>query len=242
MTDRDDRAGAAPGGPHGRRGDEVLRPDAVSPGDRHDGRDHDRRDRGASESSDGPAGATGSGADGALDRLAERAVASVLDVLRRVTKLAGAVTIFVVVACVGGFLLGLAAFDGGGRGLWIAIGGLGATWAVGTALAALWRLRVIRRGGAELVGEVRALLTGDPASRRTVIETVEAPDGRTSIVARSRDLSGLRDLASSNPGGAGRLAFALASVTRVPAMLVLAVVIGLAFVGLSLIFLVAIAL
>ena len=227
MTDRHDRPGSGradgAAGARGPRRDgsdgEVIRPDAGRPGDDPRAADH----------------------GDPLDRLAERTVDSVLGFLGRVTKLAGAVAIFTVVTCVAGFLLGLAVFDGGGRVLWIAVGGLAATWAIGTVLAALWRLRVIRRGGHQLVGEVRTLLGGGGASERTVVETVERPDGTTGVIARSRDFGSLRDLASAHPGDVGRLSFALASVTRVPAMLALAVVLGLGFLGLSLIFLVALA-
>ena len=67
-----------------------------------------------------------------LDRLARRAVDTVLTLVRRGMALAGGVLILAVVFGIGGFLLGLAALDGGIETVWIVVGGFFAVLAIGS--------------------------------------------------------------------------------------------------------------
>ena len=178
--------------------------------------------------------------DGAfgLDDLAERAVEALLGLLRRVNALAGAVLIFAVVACVLGYLLGIAALDGGLRTFWIIIGGIAALWAIGSVVAAMFRLRAVRQGSDLMVGEVRTLISGDHHSERTVVETVEATEGSDDdgIASMSRQFVSLRDVVNGHQSDFRQLSMALASITTLPGAMALAIVIGFGFAGLSVIF------
>ena len=174
----------------------------------------------------------------AIDQLAEGAVDLVLGLLRRANALAGAVLIFSVVACIGGYLLGIAALGGGLGTAWIILGGLFAVWAIGAVLVAMWRLRAVRRGSGALVDEVRTLIGGDVQSEQTVIETIEVTEDRKDdgIVQISRQFFSLRDLVDGHTSNFTQLSLALSSITTFPGFMALATVIGLGFAGLSLIF------
>jgi hypothetical protein len=171
--------------------------------------------------------------------LAERAVGVLLGLLRRANALAGGVLIFAVIACFSGYLLGVAALDGGARTAWIAIGGFLTLWAVGSVLLAMWRLAVIRRGSAALVGEVRRFIGGNADAERTVLETVEVTEvsGDDSIVEVSRQFSSLRAGVDRNSSSFTELSSALRSLTTFPGLMAIATLIGFAFLALSLIFL-----
>ena len=111
--------------------DDLIQPDGVTKGD-----------------------SSSAGDEFDLDDLAERAVDVVLVLLRRANALAGGVLMFAVLACVGGYVLGIAALGGGLRTLWILAGGLLAVWAIGSVVASMFRLRAVRRGSDAMVGEV----------------------------------------------------------------------------------------
>ena len=204
---------------------DAVTPDAVTP---------DAVTPGSSESSSGQANTPDSGLDG----LAQRAVDVVLGLLRRANALAGGVLMFAGVSCVLGYLLGIAALDGGLRTFWIVVGGVGAAWAIGSVLVAMWRLRAVRRGSDALVSEVRTLIGGDRTSRRTVIETVESTEGddSTGVVQLSRQFFSLRQMVGDHRSTYTQLTLALTSITTFPGLMVLATVIGFGFAGLSLIF------
>lgn len=180
------------------------------------------------------------GSDGASgpDELAERAVDMVLMFLRRVNALVGGVLIFAVIACLGGYLLGIAALGGGARTFWIIAGGVAATWAIGSLGAAMFRLHAVRKGSDLMVEEFRALLGGDDRSQRTVIETVEATKGSDGdgIVSVSRQFFPLRTVVMDRRSDFTQLSLALASITTLPGALALAAVIGFGFTCLSLLF------
>lgn len=198
---------------------DVIRPDGVTSGG-HNG---------------GPSGAHAG--FGSVD-IAERAVDVLLGLLRRASVLAGGVLIFAVVACVGGYVLGIAALDGGLRTFWIVAGGAAGLWAIGSVAAAMVRLRVVRAGGEELIEEVRSLIGGDRDSERTVIETVESTEGSgdDGIVSMSRQFFSLRDVVNEHRSTFAQLSAALASITSLPGAMALATVIGFGFTGLSVIF------
>ncbi|MFK7918272.1 MAG: hypothetical protein AB8G14_09370 [Ilumatobacter sp.] len=173
-----------------------------------------------------------------LDDLAERAVEVLGVLLRRASALAGGVLMFAVIACVIGYVLGVAALSGGLRTFWIIGGGLLAVWATGSVLAAMFRLRAVRQGSDVMVDEVRSLIGGDHDSERTVIETVESTEGSNDdgIVHLSRQFFSLRDVVKGHRSDFKQLSLALASITTLPGAMALATVIGFIFAGLSLIF------
>ena len=179
-----------------------------------------------------------------LDRLAQRAVDAVLSLVRRGTALAGGVLILAVVVGVGGFLLGLAALSDGIEKVWIVIGGFFAIIAVGSVLTAMLRLRAVKSGADTLVTEVRSLIGGDRGSERTVIETVQSTSGAENdgVVVLSRQFFSMKEAVGGRVDQFKTLASALTAVTSFPGLIALAVVISFIFVGLSIIFLLALAL
>ncbi|MFK8025432.1 MAG: hypothetical protein AB8G26_15850 [Ilumatobacter sp.] len=178
------------------------------------------------------------GSDNGIDEMARRAVDVLLSFLRRANALAAGVLIFAVIACVGGYLIGIAALGGGLRTLWIVVGGLAAAWAIGSVVASMFRLRAVRRGSDLLVDEVRSLISGDIDSERTVIETVESTEGADGdgVVQLSRQFFSLRDTVSGHQQDFRALSLALASITTLPAAMALATVLGFGFAFLSVIF------
>jgi hypothetical protein len=171
--------------------------------------------------------------------LAQRAVDAFLTLVNRGTRLAVGTLMIVSVICIGGFLLGLAALDGGVRTAWILLGGFGMVVAVGCVLVAFVRLWVIGRLSVALVEEIEAMITTDPASERVVIETVESSDGvqDQSAVVMSRQFFAMSDTAAAKAGQFGALAVALKGVTSFPLLLLLATAITVGFAGLSVLFL-----
>lgn len=181
--------------------------------------------------------------DQRIRTLAERAVDSLLRLVHRGTRLAFGTLVIVAVVCVGGFALGVAALSEGMETVWIVLGGFAAIVAIGSVALAMFRLWAITRLAAPLVAEVERLIAGDPRSERLVIETVEASDGvqDQSAVVMSRQFFTL----SNTVGQASQftaLAVALRSVTTFPLLILLATVITVGFAGLSLLFLLALAL
>ncbi len=184
-----------------------------------------------------------SNTDGRLHDLAQRAVDSMLTLVHRGTRLAFGTLIIVVVVCVGGFALGVAALSDGIETVWIIVGGFAALLAIGAVALAMFRLWVITRLGTALVTDVQRLITSDPRSERVVIETIEASDGvqDQSAMVMSRQFFTM----SNTVGTAGQftaLAVALKSVTTFPLLILLGVAISVGFVGLGLLFLLGIAL
>lgn len=216
MTDDDDNSEG-----HDDGADNAIRPDSVTEGASESALDGNRDVRSP------------------LDQLAQRAVDVVLDLLRRANALAGGVLMFAIVSCVVGYLLGIAALDGGARIFWIIVGGLGAAWAIGSVLIGMWRLRMVRQGSDAMVDEVRTLIRGDRKSERTVVETVESTEGenRAGVVHLSRQFFSLRNMVGDHTSNFTQLTLALTSITTFPGLMALATLIGVAFGGLSLIFL-----
>lgn len=176
--------------------------------------------------------------DGRIQDLAQRAVDSLLTLVHRGTRLAVGTLLIVVVVCIGGFALGIAALSDGIETVWIIFGGFAAFVAIGSIVLAMLRLWAITRLGTTLVTEVERLIAGDPRSERVVIDTLEATDGvqDQSAMVMSRQFFTM----SNTVGTAGQftaLAIALKSVTTFPLLILLAVVITVGFTGLSLLFL-----
>jgi hypothetical protein len=176
-----------------------------------------------------------------LDRLARRAVDSVLHLVRRANALAGGVLMFVTVVGIGGFVLGLAALSGGIRTVWIALGGFFAVAAIASVVVAMLRLRSVRRGADTLVGEVRTLVGGDRASKRTVADTVQSAEDRSNdgIVDLSKEFFSMRGAIGDRVGQFSALASAMTAVTSFPDLISIATLIGFVFAGLSVIFAIA---
>ena len=181
--------------------------------------------------------------DGRLQDLASRAVESLLTLVHRGTRLAFGTLWIVGVICLGGFALGIAALSDGIETVWIVFGGFAAFLAIGSVALAMFRLWAVTRLGTALVGDVERLIAGDPRSERVVIETVEASDGvqDQSAVVMSRQFFTMSDTVGTT-GQFGALAVALKSVTTFPLLILLATVITVGFAGISLLFLLALAL
>ena len=178
--------------------------------------------------------------DGRIHELASRAVDSLLTLVHRGTRLAFGTLVIVMVVCLGGFALGLAALSGGIETVWIIFGGFAAFVAIGAVGLAMFRLWAITRLGTALVTDVERLIKGDPRSERVVIETVEASDGvqDQSAVVMSRQFFTMSNTvdAAGTAGQFTALAVALRSVTTFPLLILLAVVITVGFAGLGFLF------
>ena len=181
--------------------------------------------------------------DSRIQNLATRAVDSLLTLVRRGTRLAFGTLVIVVAVCLAGFALGIAALSGGIETVWIIFGGFAAFVAIGSVGLAMFRLWAITRLGSALVTEVERLIVGDPRSERVVIDTIEASDGvqDQSAMVMSRQFFSMSEAAGTT-GQFGALTVALRSVTTFPLLLLLATVITVGFAGLSLLFLLALAL
>lgn len=179
-----------------------------------------------------------------LDALAQRAVNTVMTLVRRGLALAGGVMMMAVIFAVGGFLLGLAALDGGIEKVWVVLGGSFAVLAVGSVGLAIMRLRSVKKGADTLLIEVRTLIGGDRQTQRTVIETVESTDGREGegVVAISREFFTLKGAVGNRVDQFTSLGPALKAITSFPILIAAASLFTLMFVGLSFIFLIALAL
>jgi hypothetical protein len=181
--------------------------------------------------------------DSRLRDLATRAVDSLLTLVHRGTRLAFGTLMIVVVICVGGFALGIAALSDGIETVWIIFGGFAAFVAIGSVVLAMFRLWAITKLGTALVMDVERLIAGDPRSERVVIETVEASDGvqDQSAMVMSRQFFTMNETVV-RAGQFSALAVALRSVTTFPLLMLLATVITIGFAGLSLLFLLGLAL
>jgi hypothetical protein len=175
--------------------------------------------------------------DGRLHDLATRTVDTLLTLVRRGTRLAFGTMVIVVVVCLGGFALGIAALSGGIETVWIIFGGVAAFVAISAVAVAWFRLWAITRLGSALVSDVERLITGDPRSERVVIEAVEASDGvqDQSAVVMSRQFFTMNDTVVT-AGQFTALAVALRSVTTFPLLILLAVAITIGFAGLGFLF------
>lgn len=180
-----------------------------------------------------------------IDQYATRAVAQVTALARRASRFASLIALFAVVSCVGGFLLGLAAFDDG-RNVWIAIGGFFAVVGAGAALLGRWRVGSVKRHVPELADEVRTLLTqGRQATQLIDTFQVTDADGTQHYQARidgagavevSRTLWGLKGIVGTGTQTFARLTATITALTTYPLLALMAVLISLVFLGLSAIF------
>lgn len=180
-----------------------------------------------------------------IDRYASIAVEKITALARRAAKFGTAVLLFAVVTCGVGFLLGLAAFGRDSTGWWI-VGGIGVVIGVGAALLGRWRLGSVKRHVPELVGEVRTMLSDGRQAGNQFIEVFVVNDGEPGAAPSggmdlTRTLWGYKGIVNSGTQTFSRLTAAITSLTSYPMLAVLSVLTGLAFCGLSLVFLVVIA-
>lgn len=181
-----------------------------------------------------------------LEQIAQRVVATVTMIAAKAVRFARKLLIGVAIVCVGSYLLGIAAFDGTARSVWIVLGAVFAALAIGGPLLAMWRIGLVTRNVPELVDEVRTLITQGPAASRTVIDTFDADDpGRPadsrSAITLTREVAGLRGLVGSGLDGSARLTAAVTALTGFPATVLAAIAITVVFAFLAVIFLVALA-
>ncbi len=171
--------------------------------------------------------------------LAQRAVDSFLTLVHRGTRLAAGTLAIVVLICVGGLLLGIAALSGGVRTAWILLGGIGAVVAIGSVVLAMFRLWAITSLSVALVSDIQALISSDPGSERVVIETIESSDDvqDQSAVVMSRQFFAMSDSVGTRAGQFVALSLALKSVTSFPLLILLATAITVGFARLSVLFL-----
>jgi len=177
-----------------------------------------------------------------IDELARRAVALLQLLAQRGAQLAFVVAMFVGAAGLVTFLLGLAAFEGGARSAWVAIGIALVLVAVGAPLLAGWRLSAVRRDATSLLTDVRTLLARNADAERVVIETVEQSDlvGARSpaVVVHSRRFANLRSIAGT-ANDLRSLPSAMLAVTTFPALLAVGLVFLPVFFILGFVFLIA---
>lgn len=145
---------------------------------------------------------------------------------------------FVIACSVGGFALGLAALSGGLQTLWILVGGFFGFVAINSVLRAMLRLRAVRRTSTQLLSEVRALISGDVQTKRTVTETVYSAESRSDdgITDLSREFITMQSAIGHRAGEFRALTAALATVTTFPALIAIAALIAFVFVGFGMLF------
>jgi hypothetical protein len=188
-----------------------------------------------------------------IDELVRRTVATVRVIARRATRFATRLFIGVTIVCVGGFLLGVAALSGGIQQVWIVLGIVFGSIAVGGAFLARWRLGSVKRHLPELADEVRSLIEDGTGPSRTVIETFavdgdgdgdgdgdELADG--SAIVLSRQMYDFRTIVGTGYQGSTRMTDAVRAITHFPLLVVSAVAISAVFAFLGFFFLIALAL
>jgi hypothetical protein len=176
-----------------------------------------------------------------IDRLARRAVQSVMTLVRRGVALAGGLLMITVVVCGGGFLLVYAALSDGIEKLWIMLGGFFAVLAIGASALAVIRLLLVRTRESQLVAELRRLITSDPRSEQVVIETVESNDASQDqgVVVMSREFFTMRDSIGSRIVEYPATQASLSAVTSLPFLVFITLTVSFVFAALSLLFAIA---
>lgn len=187
-----------------------------------------------------------------IDELVQRTVDTVTMIARRAARFSTKILLVVMLVCVGGFLLGAAALSDGIQTVWIVLGIVFGSIAIGAAFLARWRVGSVRRHVPELADEVRAMLSEGKQSTRTVIESfaVDADrdgdrdafeDGESAIVL-SRQMYGFKGVVGSGMESSARLSATVTAITSFPVLLLSAVLISMVFAFLGFFFLIALAL
>jgi len=191
-----------------------------------------------------------------IDDLVRRAIDTVTAIARTAARFATRVLLFTLVVCVGGFLLGVAALSDGARTVWIVLGIVFGSIAIGGAFVARWRVGSVRRHVPELADEIRSLIGQGQGAGRTVVETFvvdndvaggpsspggDAP-GSGSAIVLTRRMYGFRDAVGSGLESSARLSAAVTALTSFPALILAAIAISFVFGFLGFFFLIALAL
>lgn len=184
-----------------------------------------------------------------LDELVRRTVDTVTMIAAKAARFSSKILIGSAIVCGGGFLLGVAALSGGIEAVWIVLGVVFGSIAVGGALLARWRVGSVKRHAPELAAEVRTLISDGTDSTRTVFETFtvdvdgdpDHPDAGSALVL-SRQMHGFRNSAGSGWESSARLTAAVTAITSFPVLVLGAILISLVFGFLGLLFLIALAL
>ncbi len=181
-----------------------------------------------------------------IDELVRRAVDTVTLIAGKATAFATRLLLGATIVCVGGFLLGLAALSNGVRSVWIVLGIVFASIAIGGAFIARWRVGSVRRHVPELADEVRTLIAEGKDTTRTVVETFVVDEregaGPGSAIVLSRQMYGFKDVAGSGLESTTRLAAAVTALTSFPGLVLASILITLVFAFFGFIFLIALAL
>lgn len=190
-----------------------------------------------------------------VESAVRRSVIGIDRFARAMSRWATRILAVTVVVCGGGFLLGLAALDGGIETVWAVLATVFGAIAIGAAIIARWRVGAVRRHLPELAAEVRSLVTAGDSSAQAVIETFAIDPDDTSAAGRgdgapgdgsaivwSRRVYGMRGVATDGFGRATRLGAAVAALTTLPLLVLLAIAISIVFTGCALVFLLALAL
>lgn len=178
-----------------------------------------------------------------LDLLSRRAVDAVIDLARRANALAGGVLLFVLVAVMVGYGLGIAAFNAGWQTAWVVIGAFFAILAIGSVVVSMWRMHSVRKSADQLVGEVRELISDDRSNERAIITTLEssAESSEASAIQLSRSFFDMRSIVDDPVDGSQAVKAAIAAATSFPLLMGTATLIGAIFLLLSPLFLIALA-
>jgi hypothetical protein len=184
-----------------------------------------------------------------IEVLVGRVIRTLVTISRKVTRFATWLLAGAAGVCVVSFLLGVAALDGGIRVVWVVLGIVFGSVAIGAAGIARWGVGRIRRDVPAIAGEVRAMVTEGREQSGLIIREFDHQmhDGEDETIAGSaivvsRRVYGLRGLAGHGFEGATRFTAALRSITRLPLLALLTVSITIVFAFLALIFLLALAL
>jgi hypothetical protein len=185
-----------------------------------------------------------------VDGIVRRAVDTITMLAGRAAAFSTRILLATTVVCVGGFLLGVSALSGGIETVWIVLGIVFGSIAIGSALVARWRVGAVRRHAHELVDEVRTLVTEDRDATRTVIETFAVdPDGDGqpgaaggSAIVLSRQMHGFRGVVAGGLEQTPRLSAAITALTTFPILVLIAILISTVFGFLGFIFMIALAL
>jgi len=175
---------------------------------------------------------------GDLDRLVDRAMKALASFARRGSTITTGVALVALLVVGLAYLVGLAAFDGGARAVWIGVGAAMLVASVGAPLLASFRLRAIPRQSAALAAELHSLLGHDAEAKRVVIDTVAADDGATgtmpsgrpvpAVVFQSQHYTRLHTIVDTREGFT-TLAAAFRSLAGLPGL----ISVGLALTGLG---------
>jgi len=187
-----------------------------------------------------------------IDELVQRTVDTVTMIARKAVRFSTKILLVVVLVCVGGFLLGAAALSGGIQSVWIVLGIVFGSIAIGSAFLARWRVGSVKRHVPELANEVRSMITNGTDSTRTVIETfaVDADgvedgdvfDNGDSAIVLSRQMYGFKSVAGSGVESSARVTATVTAITSFPFLLLIAGLISMVFAFLGFFFLIALAL